>query len=167
MEETNLELEIEELSEAPDVTEETVCAEEAAEANEALKSEKLSLESEIAALKDELERAKAETDRKAKEYAEFRELFPYADPCELAPEVTEMVEEGIPLAAAYSLYEKRLRAKEETAKAHNKATREGGFGSVGHSTGEEYYTPDEVRAMTQTEVRKNYQKILRSMEKWH
>ena len=134
---------------------------------EELENKKAALESEIAALKEELERSKSEVDRKAKEYAEFKELFPHVGLDRLDAEVTAMTEAGVPLAAAYALYEKRLAVKIEAAKAHNEATRSGGFGSVGKNTAEEFYTPAEVRAMTQTEVRKNYQKILRSMENWH
>ena len=40
-------------------------------------------------------------------------------------------------------------------------------GRVGTSLAPEYYTPDEVRAMSQTEVRENYEKIRASMKKWH
>ena len=136
-------------------------------ANAELEARRLELESEIASLEEKLENARLETDRKAKEYAEFRELFPYADPNELDGEVVAMVEAGVPLAAAYSLYEKRLSAKNAAVAAHNNATKQGGFGSVGRGAEEEFYTPDEVRAMTQSEVKRNYQKILRSMKNWH
>lgn len=40
-------------------------------------------------------------------------------------------------------------------------------GRVGTNLAPEYYTPDEVRAMTPTEVRENYEKIRASMKKWH
>ena len=40
-------------------------------------------------------------------------------------------------------------------------------GRVGTSLAPEYYTPDEVRAMSQAEVRENYEKIRASMKKWH
>ena len=40
-------------------------------------------------------------------------------------------------------------------------------GRVGTNLAPEYYTPDEVRAMTQAEVRENYEKIRASMKKWH
>ena len=132
-----------------------------------LNSKKLQLESEISQLEGELERKREETDRKAREYSEFKELFPHADMSELSPEVLAMVDGGVPLCAAYALYEKRLSAKNAAVAAHNNATRQGGFGSVGRGAEEEFYTPDEVRAMTQSEVKRNYQKILRSMKNWH
>ena len=134
---------------------------------EELNSKKLQLEGEIALLEGELERKREETDRKAREYAEFKELFPHAEISELSPEVLAMVDSGVPISAAYALYEKRLSAKNAAAAAHNNATKQGGFGSVGRGGEEEFYTPDEVRAMTQSEVKHNYQKILRSMKNWH
>ena len=39
-------------------------------------------------------------------------------------------------------------------------------GRVGTNIAPEYYTPDEVRAMSPSEVRENYQKIRASMKKW-
>ena len=134
---------------------------------EELNSKKLQLENEISQLEGELERKREETDRKAREYSEFKELFPHVELSELSPEVLAMVGGGVPLCAAYALYEKRLSVKNEAVAAHNNATRQGGFGSVGQGTEEEFYTPDEVRAMTQSEVKRNYQKILRSMKNWH
>lgn len=150
--------EIIEDEEREDISEDTV---------EDLRSMKLQLEGEIALLEGELERKREETDKKAREYSEFKELFPHADMAELAPEVLAMVDGGVPLCAAYALYEKRLSAKNAAAAAHNNATKQGGFGSVGSGAEEEFYTPDEVRAMTQSEVKQNYQKILRSMKNWH
>ena len=132
-----------------------------------LVSQKQRLVDEIAMLESELESKRAETDRKIKEYAEFRELFPRVDPAELDPQVLESVENGVPLCAAYALYEKRMAAKNAAAMAHNKATKRDGFGSVGRGSEGDFYSPDEVRAMTQSEVKQNYQKILRSMKNWH
>ena len=39
-------------------------------------------------------------------------------------------------------------------------------GRVGTNVAPEYYTPDEVRAMSPSEVRENYEKIRASMKKW-
>jgi hypothetical protein len=33
--------------------------------------------------------------------------------------------------------------------------------------GEEFFTPEQVRKMSQSEVKKNYKKILESMKYWH
>lgn len=40
-------------------------------------------------------------------------------------------------------------------------------GRVGTNLAPEYYTPDEVRAMSPAEVRENYERIRASMKKWH
>lgn len=162
-------------SEAGEATQEepceAPCAEEEAEASEDtvddLVAQRQRLVDEIAMLEAELESKRAETDRKIKEYNEFRELFPEVDPSELAPQVLESVENGVPLCAAYALYEKRMAAKNAAAMAHNKATKRDGFGSVGRGSEGDFYSPDEVRSMTQSEVKQNYQKILRSMKNWH
>ena len=154
----------EELSDTPDKQEEPMFSQGIIDD---LEAKKLSLESEIASLEGELEKKREETDKKAREYAEFKELFPNANLDELEPEVLAMTEAGVPLSAAYALYEKRLKARNAAVKAHNMATKESGFASVGNSANEEFYTPDEVRSMTRTEVKQNYQKILRSMKSWH
>ena len=125
------------------------------------------LREEIASLEGELERKRAETDKAAREYSEFRELYPDTDIESLPSEVIESVDAGIPLAAAYALYEKRLKKHNSDVAAHNKSTRADSFGSVGKAAESDYFTPDEVRAMTQGEVRANYSKILKSMKSWH
>ena len=157
----------EELEKTEEAVEDGVYESVTEEDIEALRSKKLTLEEEIATLEGELEKKREETDRKVREYSEFKELFPNADTSELAPEVLAMVESGVPLCAAYALYEKRLCARNAAAAAHNSATKKGGFGSVGRGSEEEFYTPDEVRSMTHSEVKQNYQKILRSMKNWH
>ena len=40
-------------------------------------------------------------------------------------------------------------------------------GQAGSNTAREYFSPDEVRAMSQSEVRANYQRIIESMKKWN
>ena len=134
---------------------------------EELRLKKLSLQEEIAMLEGEFEKKREESERRAREYLEFKELFGDVDPSELASEVISMVESGVPLCAAYALYEKRMAVRNAAAEAHNKATKQRGFGSVDGGLGEEFYTPAEVRSMTHSEVKKNYEKILRSMKNWH
>ena len=156
-----------EVGESPEdsLTEETSETEET-DGVEELRAQKLLLEGEIAALDSLLEQKRAEVDRHAREYAEFKELYPSVELSTLDPEVVASAEAGVPLAAAYALYEKKLAVRAEAAKAHNKATRESGFGSVGKNTASEFFSPDEVRAMSADEVHANYQKILRSMKSW-
>lgn len=174
-EEEKLEEELsEELSEEPEVGEPTSEDTDGSQESEAeaakieeLRAEKLLLEGEIASLESALEKKRAETDKAAREYAEFRELYPDADTEALPEDVLKSVEAGLPLAAAYALYEKRIQKRSADIAAHNKSTREVSFGSVGKSPESDYFTPDEVRAMSQGEVRANYSKILQSMKNWH
>ena len=49
----------------------------------------------------------------------------------------------------------------------NRANAMNSSGSIGNKTGAEFFTPDEVRAMSQSEVRANYQRIIESMKKWN
>lgn len=141
--------------------------EDATEEVNELNTRKLELEEKIAMLETELEKRIREADRRLREYGEFRELFPKTDAENLPSEVTTMVESGVPLCAAYALYEKRLQSKSDAAAQYNQVTKANGFGSVGRMTDEEFYSPDEVRAMTGAEVRKNYQKIINSMKNWY
>ena len=131
-----------------------------------LNSKKLLLEGEIAALEGELKRRKADTDKAVQEYTEFKSLFPNADPDALTNEVRELMKEGIPLAAAYALYEKRAEKRSADAALKNARNTGASFGSVGKPPESDYFTPDEVRAMTRNEVRANYQKIIQSMKSW-
>ena len=131
-----------------------------------LKNLKLSLEGEIAMLDAELSKKRDEVDRRAREYSEFKELYPDVELSAITPEVISASEAGVPLAAAYALYEKRMAVRAEVAQAHNKVTKENGFGSVGKNTASEFFSPDEVRSMSASEVHANYQKILRSMRSW-
>ena len=159
----------EELSEEPEIDEPTSAnaddSQESEEEEASLRIEEL--RAEIASLEGELEKRRAETDKAAREYAEFRALYPDADTEALPEDVLKSVEAGLPLAAAYALYEKRMQKRSADIAAHNESTRQVSFGSVGKSPESDYFTPDEVRAMSQGEVRANYSKILQSMKSWH
>lgn len=104
-------------------------------------------------------------DRMGEECAEFCELYPEKSPSELPDEVFASMRRGIPLAAAYALYERRRARLEEAAKLLNTENRERSAGGVESAKGG-YLSPDEVRAMTPAEVRANYQSILLSMKTW-
>ena len=60
--------------------------------------------------------------------------------------------------------ELKLRAKADEINRRNAAL---SAGRAGTSTAPEYYSPEEVRAMSAHEVRENYQKIRASMKRWH
>lgn len=60
--------------------------------------------------------------------------------------------------------ELKLRVKADEINRRNAAR---SAGRAGTNASPEYYSPDEVRAMSAAQVRENYQKIRASMKKWH
>ena len=131
-------------------------------------------ENELTLLRGEVERLRAELQSVRKTEArvnadveEFRRLFPNADLAGLPEEVTDGVRAGTPLSASYALYERRIAAERERAEAVNRQNAFRSSGAAGKNTSREYFTPDEVRAMSQSEVRDNYTKIVESMKRWN
>ena len=120
---------------------------------------------EITRLREELARRDSMTERFAKEGEEFRSLYPGTDMQTLPDSVWNDVKRGIPLAAAYALAERRRYCTEQKALEYNKENLKRSSGSL-EPTEPDYYSPAEVRAMSQNEVRANYDKIMRSMQKW-
>ena len=57
--------------------------------------------------------------------------------------------------------------KRQRADEINRRNAERSAGRAGTNAAPEYFSPDEVRAMSQHEVRENYQKIRASMKRWH
>jgi malic enzyme len=76
------------------------------------------------------------------------------------------INEEMKMAAAYALAERKRALTAEKADAQNRAVSRLSAGAV-EGTVPEYFSPSEVRAMSPSEVRANYKKIMRSMEKWH
>lgn len=126
-----------------------------------------SLKAEIERLRAELEESRSANDRISSDISEFYRLFPDGKLDQLPSEVRENVRSGVPLTASYALYEKRLEAERERIAAINRKNAARSSGSVGKNTVKEYFSPDEVRAMSQSEVRENYHKIIESMKKWN
>lgn len=124
------------------------------------------LRSELTQLRQELASREAFWKRIGDEYAEFQSLFPEAELASISDSTWEEVERGVPLAAAFALAEKRRQFLEKKAAASNSENQKKAFGALRGSEND-YFSPQEVRAMTQEEVRTNYQKIMKSMQKWH
>ena len=129
-------------------------------------------DSELECIRRELSLLRAQLDGQAQamqrigiEYAEFCDLYPNRSPEELPDEVWESVRKGVPLSAAYALAERRRIRTEEKARILNEENKRRSSGSV-KGDASDYFSPSEVRAMTQAEVRANYQSILLSMAKW-
>lgn len=122
---------------------------------------------ELARLRAELEETKALHARMASEYDEFHALFPEVNANEIPDGIWEQVKNGVPLAASYALYEKKCALRRQHAEEINLHNAKHTPGAAGKNTPAEYFSPDEVRRMSQSEVRSNYQKILESMKKWN
>ena len=143
---------------------------EAAEVNEAeaamppenAEGDRMALEAEIERLRGEVARLGELQARSRGELDEFCLLFPSVPLSALPGEVREAVDGGVPLAAAYALYEKR----EAHRAAAGKRSAEGSWRGMSESGGGEYYSPAEVREMSQKEVHKNYRRIMESMKHW-
>lgn len=130
-------------------------------------------EEQLRQLRDELTRLRqaiAQQDailsRMGEECREFHTLYPETSLSDLSDDVWKDVKQGIPLAAAYALAERRRTFTESLAATANQKNGQRSSGAL-ESTESDYFSPNEVRAMTQKEVRANYQKIMRSMQKWH
>ena len=102
------------------------------------------------------------------EYDEFKRLFPGVSIKDLPETVRESVNSGVPLAAAYALFEKRRAAELADAENVNLRNSELSAGSVKEAVSNEiYYSPREVREMSPDEVHENFSAILKSMDHWN
>ncbi len=148
---------------AQELPEEAVAAQEPvseevsvpSEESEALRAEVERLRGEVTRLSELQQRSRAELD-------EFCSLFPSVSLSSLPDEVRNQVDRGVPLPAAYALYEKR----EAYRAAAGKRSAERSWHGMNEQSGGEYYSPSEVRGMSQKEVHKNYKKIIESMKHW-
>ena len=125
------------------------------------------LRDEIARLRAELTQTQELHARMASELGEFHALFPEVNTAAIPESIWEQVKNGIPLAASYALYEKKCALRREHAEKINLRNAKKTPGSAGKHAASEYFTSDEVRQMSQAEVRSNYQKILESMKTWY
>lgn len=108
-----------------------------------------------------------ESKRISEQLGEFFDVFPNADIKTLPDSVWDSVRAGNSLAASYALYRQRVYQRELAAKAVNERNTENSSGRVGRSNSKEYFSPDEVRSMSRSEVKANYSKIIESMKKWN
>lgn len=124
------------------------------------------LRGELIRLQAALEKKQTQLSRIEKEYEDFCALFPGVALSELTDATWRDVENGNSLAAAFALAERRRMVAEEKAARLNKENRARSSGAMSNVQNE-YYSPEEVRTMSGAEVRKNYQKIMQSMQHWH
>lgn len=123
------------------------------------------LRSELKALQTQMAERESYWQRMGAECEEFLSLYPETPLSEVPDAVWNDVGRGIPLAAAYALAAQKKRRAEELAKISNHQNEQRSAGAAGGGA-TDYFSPAEVRAMSQSEVRANYQSIMRSMPKW-
>ena len=125
------------------------------------------LRQEIEQLRAALAQKEQEQQRTLREIGEFHRLFPDISVSDVPDGVWDSVDRGIPLSAAYALYEKKRLAAQDRAEAINRRNASLSAGQAGTHTAGEYFSPDEVRAMSQRQVHHHYRAIMESMKHWH
>ena len=137
--------------------------EETIETVESLKQTVKELQDELAAYKS----AAAHQEAITKQINEFSELFPDVSVRSIPDEVWENVKQGNSLAAAYSVYERKINEAARRIEQINAQNAKKSAGAAGKNLNQEFFSADDVRKMSPSEVRANYAKIRRSMEKWN
>lgn len=121
-----------------------------------------SAEIELSNLKETLR----QEELRRREQEEFSSCFPDVTLAEVPDSVKESaVSNNLPLAAAYALYLcRKARAKESARAASERAAAETPGLPTG-DRGERIYTIEEMRAMSQSEVRRRYSALLNSLSR--
>ena len=125
-----------------------------------------SLLERIAQLEQELERRDTLAARMTRECEEFERYFPEVPLRELPDSVWTQVHSGVPLAAAYALYERGLANEQRRIEQQN-ARNAAHTAGLPSPAGAGYFSPAQVRAMSRDEVREHYDRIFESMRHWH
>lgn len=111
---------------------------------------------------------KAPADLMEEDIALFRSLFPEVKGEEIPQEVWDRVEAGESLAASYALYAvQKYREEERVSRINEENGKKAPPPIEGGGTQGDYFSPEAVKNMSRSEIRKHYDKILSSMEKWN
>ena len=153
----------EKIEELNEISEIEIQDEPIATPEEELKKTIESLQTELEAYKS----AAARQEAVAKQLDEFSELFPDIAVRSIPDEVWDSVKQGNTLAAAYSIYERRITEAARRIELINAKNAQKAAGVAGKDLTQEFFSADDVRKMSPNEVRANYAKIRRSMEKWN
>lgn len=129
--------------------------------------ERAELRAEIDKLRAELDGISSKRAEFISEIKEFSAIFGADAVCKIPEEVWASTNRGIPLAAAYALYEKKAAQHAELAERVNKKNASMSAGAINNATAPGFFSPAEVRAMSAKEVKKNYNLIIESMKKWN
>ena len=98
----------------------------------------------------------------------FRSLFPEVKGEQIPLEVWDRVEAGESLAASYALFAvQKFREEEKISRINEENGKKAPPPVEGGSAEGDYFSPEAVKNMSRSEIRKHYDKILSSMEKWN
>lgn len=139
--------------------------EESTPIQEAGKDKNVELLAELDTLRHRLEVAERTAREISAGWREFSELYPDADISSLPDSFNSAVERGIPPAAAYALELRRREITNMRIEAADQRARRLSAGKL-ERTEDSLYSPEEVRAMSPSEVKSNIEKIRRSMKSW-
>ena len=115
---------------------------------------------------EELRRDKSLKENLEGELKTLMSLFPEITAEDIPDEVFESCDNGKGLAAQYALYfVKKQKEKEETAKT-NEENERSAPPEIKNADEEVFFTPDMVKSMSDSEIKRNYKAIMKSMEKW-
>lgn len=97
----------------------------------------------------------------------FHRLFPEIKAEDIPDAVWQRVEAGESLAASFALYFVEKMRKEEHIRKVNSENEKKAPPRIRHDGAEyDYFSPEAVKSMSRGEIKKNYDAILASMEKW-
>ena len=98
----------------------------------------------------------------------FHSLFPNVDADEIPQEVWERVEKGESLSASFALYAFMQKKEAEHIQKINEENEKKAPPKIKSDGAEsDYFSPEAVKSMSRSEIKKHYNKILSSMEKWN
>lgn len=95
------------------------------------------------------------------------ELFPDLNVDDIPDEIFEKSDNGKGLAAQYALFYLKEEKKNTEQKKKEEENLKSAAPDVKNAPEEAYFTPEQVKGMTEEEIRKNYKTIMKSMEKWN
>lgn len=155
------------LSEITETTpEEITVTEEEIPSQADLPDEAEALRRELSDLRAYIEDQKAKEEKALFELEEFRRLFPDVSIDSIEEAIWERVRDGLPLSAAYAVCQREKELQKTLAEQINIRNSAASAGSAGAPLRLDYFSPDEVKAMSGEEVRQNYANIRRSMDYW-
>ena len=117
---------------------------------------------------DKAKAPRAVPDSMEGDIALFHDLFPEVKAEDIPQEVWDRVEKGESLASSFSLFRMQQQKEAERIEKVNRENEEKAPPKIRHDGKEfTYFSPEAVKAMTRSEIKKNYDAILASMEKWN